>query len=93
MGRTIVSQGGRAGDARRAVDGLVCAEPQGAGERNLDDPAADRAGTRTKDDADVGQPGTSPGTRGGATAFGGIKRETPRTKTPSPQGSDRNQVG
>jgi uncharacterized membrane protein len=58
--------------------------PQDAGERSKEDPAADRAGVRTKDDTDVGQPGTSPGTRGGATAFGGIERETPRTKQPTP---------
>ena len=62
--------------------GPVTAEgrPRAAGERSVDDPAANQAGKRTKDNTDVGQPGTSPGTRGGATAFGGIERETPRTK-------------
>ena len=54
--------------------------PQDAGERSADDPAAGRAHGRTADDADVGQPGTSPGTRGGATAFGGIEREPAKTK-------------
>ncbi|HYH39823.1 MAG TPA: hypothetical protein VD860_16500 [Azospirillum sp.] len=36
-------------------------------------------GARSADDTEVGQPGTSPGTRGGATAFGGIEREKGKT--------------
>lgn len=41
------------------------------------------AGERS--DTEVGQPGTSPGTRGAATAFGGIEREKARTKTATPE--------
>jgi len=55
--------------------------PQGAGERSAGDPAAGRERERKMDDSDVGQPGTSPGTRGGATAFGGIEREAAKTGT------------
>lgn len=52
--------------------------PQDAGERSAEDPAVERGRGRKLDDTDVGQPGTSPGTRGGATAFGGIEREPAR---------------
>jgi len=75
------------------VDG----KPVDAGERATSDPTAAKGGQsgsqtagtqtagsgRTPDDTDVGQPGTSPGTRGAATAFGGIEREKPRTQTPT----------
>lgn len=50
-----------------------------------------RAGV-PRDDTDVGQPGTSPGTRGGATAFGGIEREKPRTQS-SPGVGEKSQSG
>jgi len=69
-------------------------KPQDAGERSPGDAAAKKgasgqasggkAGTQQgsgheADDTDFGQPGTSPGTRGAATAFGGIEREKAKT--------------
>ncbi|HYG90818.1 MAG TPA: hypothetical protein VD978_31695 [Azospirillum sp.] len=60
-------------------------KPRDAGERSAADPAAaSTPGTSpVRDNADVGQAGTSPGTRGAATAFGGIEREKARTQ-PAP---------
>ncbi|WP_109122159.1 hypothetical protein [Azospirillum sp. TSO22-1] len=43
-----------------------------------------QGGARSVDDTQVGQCGTSPGTRGGATAFGGIERVPAKTGVKTP---------
>ncbi len=57
-----------------------------ADQRPTDEPSAERGAARDRtapecDSADFGQPAGSPGGRGGAIPYGGVKRMEPRNRS------------